>query len=188
MDPGRDGYGRKKTQGDPTSDCSRRDRPSNEKRQTEGQINRHPDSAKGQQTEADSALDRQMDKHKQGDRRLVRQDGSSIHLLPDSSRSVCSVSWSVFKTYTLYTLTELSLCLPTVSICLAPPCLNTFLLHVFHTLTFLRSMFFFFFNQPIHPLPRCRLRSTPPLTFLSPFRGLPSQVCSLCPTTSGTTA
>lgn len=52
------------------------------------------------------ALYTQMDKHK-GDRRLVRGDGS-IRLFAVSPRSVCSVSWRVFKTYTLESWRELS--------------------------------------------------------------------------------
>lgn len=36
---------------------------SNENRQREEQINRRTDSAKGQQRETDSALNRKMDKH-----------------------------------------------------------------------------------------------------------------------------
>lgn len=82
-------------------------------RQTEGQINRHTDSAKANKRRQ---CCRQTDgQTQQGDRRLVRQDGSAIHLLSESSCSVCSVSWSVFNMYTVYSLTRLSLSLPSFS-------------------------------------------------------------------------
>lgn len=115
----------------------------------------------------------------QGDRRFVRQDGSSVHLLPESSGSVCSVSWSVFKTYTLSTLTELSLCLPTVSICLSLLCLSVSSLFSMFTFispspssfsccTHLTSLF-----SPSHPSPSIspsclssfHTSSDPPLSF-----------------------
>lgn len=72
----------------------------------------------------------------QGDRRLVRQDGVAIHLLSESSHSVYSVSWSVFKTCTL--------CIPSQNY----PCIS--LLSFLHLSISLLSLCQFSTHNPAH--------------------------------------
>lgn len=75
---------------------------------------------KGRQTDTDRASDRQMDKHSK-----VIDSWSG----GESSRSVCSVCWSAFKTYTLHR--------PYSSVYPLPPSVcSAFCLFIFHRMQF----------------------------------------------------
>lgn len=75
---------------------------------------------KGRQTDTDRASDRQMDKH---GKVIDSWSGG------ESSRSVCSVCWSAFKTYTLYC--------PYLSVYPQPPSVcSPFCLFIFHRMQF----------------------------------------------------